>query len=98
MQSPTTINNTHGTRCSRISKAAAAVGSITLGWLIVAAAQDMPNGTLAAAIRSSGHACARVIEKERSGEDSSVWHVRCNSGRFQVTMKDNAVPEVVKID
>ena len=69
---------------------------MALSWLATAAAQDIADGTLAAAIRGSGHACEHVIDKQPAGE--SVWTVRCNSGRFQVTMTDTDTPQVVKID
>jgi hypothetical protein len=74
------------------------VGAVAFGWLIGAAAHEMSNGKLAAAIRANGHPCARVIEKERLSEGSSVWRVRCNSGRFRVTMKGDSASEVVPID
>lgn len=80
--------------CASISTTA--VGVIAAGWLTVAAGQDMPNGTLAAAIRGSGHPCDRVLEKELTS--ASVWRVRCNSGRFQVTMNADSTPEVVPLD
>jgi hypothetical protein len=31
-------------------------------------------------------------------EGASVWRVRCNSGRFQVTMKGDSPAEVVPLD
>ena len=74
------------------------VAAIGIGWLITAAAQDVANGTLAAAIRASGHPCGRVIEKERVSENASVWRVKCNSGHFQVTMKGNTASEVLPLD
>jgi hypothetical protein len=98
MRSKTIIKDSPGRWSLSASKAASVAGAIAFGWLVLAAAQDVSNGSLAAAIRGSGHPCARVIEKERSGEGSSVWHVRCNSGRFQVTMKSDSVPEVIPLD
>jgi hypothetical protein len=71
---------------------------IAFGWLVGAAAHEVAAGTLAAAIRASGHPCARVIESERVSEGASVWRVRCNSGRFQVTMKGDSPAEVVPLD
>lgn len=59
-------------------------------------APEVESGTLAAAIRASGQPCARVIEKEHQG--GSVWLVRCNSGRFQVRLNDDATAEVVPLD
>ncbi len=87
-----------GRRILRTSIPVAAVGVVAFGWLIGVAAQEVSNGKLAAAIRASGNPCARVIEKERSSEGSSVWRVRCNSGHFQVTMKGDSATEVVPID
>ncbi len=98
MQSPEIINSASGRRILRTSIPVTAVGVFAFGWLIGAAAHEMSNGKLAAAIRANGHPCARVIEKERSSEESSVWRVRCNSGHFQVTMKGDSAPEVVPID
>ena len=72
------------------------LGAMALSWLATAAAQDIPDGTLAAAIRASGHACDHVIDKQAAGE--SVWNVRCNSGHFQVTMTEGSNPQVAKID
>ena len=96
MHSPTTTKVASGRRILRTSISVAAV--IALGWLIGAAAHEVANGTLAAAIRASGHPCARVIEKKRTSENPSVWRVRCNSGRFQVTMKGDSPSEVVSLD
>ncbi len=73
-----------------------ALVAASMGWLGAAAAQEIADGTLAAAIRESGHACAHVISKERAGD--SVWRVRCNSGRFQVTMNQGSTPQVIPID
>jgi hypothetical protein len=61
-----------------------------------APAEEVENGTLAAAIRDSGQPCARVIEKEHQG--GSLWVVRCNSGRFQVRLNDDSTAEVVLLD
>lgn len=68
----------------------------SIGWLAVAAAEEVADGTLAAAIRESGHACAHVVGKERTGP--SVWRVRCNSGSFEVTMKDGSSTQVMPVD
>ena len=95
---PITTDRTLGQPISRTSALVAAVAAIAFGWLAEVAAHEVADGTLAAAIRASGHPCARVIEKERSGEGSSIWRVRCNSGRFQVTMKGDSTAEVVPID
>ncbi len=94
----TTSSNAGGRRFLGTSIAVTALVAVAFAWRIGAAAEEMANGTLSAAIRASGHACARVIEKERSSEGSSVWRVRGNSGRFQVTMKGDSAPEVVPID
>jgi hypothetical protein len=98
MQSPAIADSASGRRILRTSILVTAVGAVAFGWLIGAAAHEMSNGKLAAAIRANGHPCARVIEKERSSEESSVWRVRCNSGRFRVTMKGDSATEVVPID
>ena len=98
MQSLAMTNNVSGRQILRTSILVAAMGAVALGWLTGAAAHEVSNGKLAAAIRASGNPCARVIEKERSSEGSSVWRVRCNSGRFQVTMKGDSATEVVPID
>ncbi len=98
MRSPAIINSASGQRILRTSILVTAVGAVAFGWLIGVTAHEVSNGELAAAIRASGNPCARVIEKERSSEGSSVWRVRCNSGHFQVTMKGDSAPEVVPID
>jgi hypothetical protein len=98
MQNPTITNSVFGRRILHTSIPVAAVGAVAFGWLIGVAAHEVSNGELAAAIRASGNPCARVIEKERSSEGSSVWRVRCNSGHFRVTMKGDSAPEVVPID
>lgn len=87
-----------GRPLSRTSVLIAAVAAVTFGWLVEVAAHDVADGTLAAAIRANGYPCARVIEKKRAGEGSSTWHVRCNSGRFQVRMKSDSTAEVVSLD
>lgn len=73
-------------------------GAAALCWLIAAPAGDVADGTLAAAIRGSGHPCAKIVEKQHAGEASAVWQVRCNSGRFQLTEKDDATFEVTALD
>jgi len=84
----------------RSSLAVAALGALAFGWLTVAAAQDIANGTLAGAIRSSDQPCDRVLEKERLSENPPTWRVRCNSGHYEVTMKDDmaTASAVVSID
>ena len=98
MRSSAITNSASGRRILRTAIPVAAVGVVAFGWLIGAAAHEVSNGKLAAVIRASGYPCARVIEKERSSEGSSVWRVRCNSGHFQVTMKGDSASEVVPID
>jgi hypothetical protein len=73
-------------------------GAVAFGCSAGALAGDVPDGALSAAIRSSGHPCAKVVEKEPSSGGSSVWQVRCNSGRFQVTQNDDSTFAVVAID
>lgn len=98
MKNPATINSAPGRRILPTSIPITAAVAVTFGWLTGATAQDVSNGTLAAAIRANDHPCATVIEKERLSEDPSVWRVRCNSGQFQVTMKGDSEPEVVPLD
>lgn len=98
MRYPITTERAPGRPLSRTSVLIAAVAAVTFGWLAEAAAHEVADGTLAAAIRASGHPCAWVIEKKRADEGSSTWHVRCNSGRFQVTMKSDSTTEVVSMD
>lgn len=98
MQNPVTNNRPFGLRASLRSITVAVGGALALGWLGVAAAQDVAHGTLAAAIRSAGYPCARVLEKERASEGSSVWRVKCNSGRFSVTMDGDSASAVTPID
>ena len=98
MQNSAIANSASGRRILRNLTLVIGVGAVAFGWLIGAAAHEISNGKLAAAIRANGHPCARVIEKERSSEGSSVWRVRCNSGRFRVTMKGDSATEVVPID
>lgn len=64
--------------------------------LATAAAEEVAAGKFAATIRASGHPCARVIESASKG--SSVWHVRCNAGWYEVTKKDDSTVEVVPLD
>ena len=49
-------------------------------------------------IRAAGYPCARVLEKERASEGSSVWRVKCNSGSFSVTMDGDSASAVTRID
>ncbi len=71
-------------------------GAITIGGASSIGAQEVAAGTLAAAIRSSGHPCSRVIESTNEG--SWQWKVRCNSGWYRVTKKDDATLEVTPLD
>lgn len=98
MKCSTTTNGGTKGRPLRTVLPVVAVGAIAFGWLMVAAAHDVANGTLAAAIRASGYPCARVLKKERLSESASVWRVHCNSGHFQVTMKGDSASEVVALD
>jgi len=59
-------------------------------------AQEVAAGTLAAAIRSSGHPCSRVIESTNEG--SWQWKVRCNAGWYRVTKNEDATLEVTPLD
>lgn len=98
MQSRRKCSGSPGYPLSRPSIPVAVAGALAVGWLVVAAAQDVADGTLAAAIRASGHACEHVIEKQRAGEGASVWRVRCNSGQYRVTMSEGGSAQVVKVD
>lgn len=98
MAHPTTTYRPPDGLLSRAAVVVAAATVIAFGWLAGAAAHDVANGTLAAAIRAGGYPCARVIEKESSGEGSRVWRVRCNSGSFQVTLKDGGAAEISPLD
>ena len=94
-----TIADKHsGRRQWRSSLAVTALGALALGWLTVVPAQDVANGTLAGAIRSSDQPCDRVLEKERLSESPAVWRVRCNSGHYEVTMNGDTATAVVSID
>ena len=98
MGHPVTNDRTLRQPLSRTSVLVAVLAAVAFGWLAEAAAHDVADGTLAAAIRASGHPRARVIEKERAGEGSTAWRVRCNSGLFQVTLRDGAAAEVSPLD
>ena len=91
-------HHARGNGRSRSALSAAVLGALAVGWLIAAPAQDVDDGTLAAAIRASGHPCEHVIEKQRTGEGASVWRVRCNSGQYDVTMSDGGGAQVVKVE
>jgi len=100
MKDRTTTDEHSGPRLRRSSLVASALGALAVGWLTVVPAQDIANGTLAGAIRSSDQPCDRVLEKERLSKSPPVWRVRCNSGHYEVTMKDDMVTAsaVVPID
>lgn len=71
-------------------------GAITIGGTSSIGAQEVAAGTLAAAIRSSGYPCSRVIESTNEG--SWQWKVRCNSGWYRVTKNKDATLEVTPLD
>lgn len=73
-----------------------AAGVIVIGGISGISAQEVAAGTLAAAIRSSGHPCSRVIESTNEG--SWQWKVRCNSGWYRVTKNKDATLEVTPLD
>ena len=89
--------NVEGRRASR-TWVGRVIGVSVFGWASAAIAADVPDGTLAAAIRSSGHACAKIVEKEAPATGPAVWQVRCNSGRFHVKQKEDSTFEVVALD
>lgn len=98
MKDRTIADNHSGRRQWGSSLAVTALGALALGWLAVVPAQDVANGTLAGAIRSSDQPCDRVLEKERLSESPAVWRVRCNSGHYEVTMKGDTATAVVPLD
>jgi len=98
MNGRTTTNGSSARRQWYSSIAVAALSVLAVGWLTVVAAQDMANGTLAAAIRASNQPCDRVLEKKRVSEKPAVWRVRCNSGYYEVTMTGDTATGVVSID
>ena len=75
----------------------ALIGALATGGLAEVSAQEVAPGKVAAAIRSSGQPCARVIEQKPVGEseDGTVTlEVRCNSGLFEVKVRDGVPSEV----
>lgn len=60
------------------------------------AAQEIADGTLAAAIRSSGHACSHVVETVNEGP--STWKVKCNAGTYRVSKNPDATLAVTPLD
>jgi hypothetical protein len=70
--------------------------AIAIGGVSGVGAQEVAEGTLAAAIRSSGHPCSRVIES--TSEGSWQWKVRCNSGWYRVTKNNDSTLEVTPLD
>ena len=68
-----------------------------LGLPAWAGAQDASAGALRAAIRTAGHACAHVVDRQPINDDGTAWAVRCNSGLFHVTLKGTAGADVIKI-
>lgn len=92
------IRRTNADSNGKHLRALTAAGAIAFSWLTTAAAQDVPDGTLAAAIRASDHPCEHVLEKKPVSGSQSTWRVRCNSGLFEVTMNADSTPTVVRID
>ena len=64
MQNPVTSDRPFGLRASRRSITVAVGGALALGWLAVAAAQDVAHGTLGAAIRAAGYPCAPCARRD----------------------------------
>ena len=81
---------------SRARKALLAIGLMTICGLAGVAAQDIAPGTLAAAIRSSGHPCNHVVESTNEGP--SVWKVKCNAGSYRVSKSKDATLDVTPLD
>ena len=65
----------------RLQLSATVLGITVLSQALLA--QSASRGELAAAIRSAGHPCARVVEVEETGDSS--WRVRCNAGVYRVS-------------
>lgn len=74
----------------------AMLAAMAIGASSVAAAQDIADGTLAAAIRSSGHPCSHVVESINEGP--SVWKVKCNAGWYRVSKNPDATLAVTALD
>ena len=96
MQIPTLTHRPSRRRLFRPAAVIAAASIATFGPLAAAIADEVAAGKFAAAIRASGHPCARVIESASKG--NSVWHVRCNAGWYEVTKKDDSTVEVMRLD
>ena len=74
----------------------AAMAAMVVGASAGAVAQDIAPGTLAAAIRSSGHPCNHVVES--INEAPSVWKVKCNAGWYRVSKNKDATLDVTPLD
>lgn len=82
------------------------VTALAFTWPAIAPAaetvEEIEDGSLAAAIRQHGYACAHIIAKARSTEGAAegftVWRVRCNSGQFKVTFKGDTGSVVVRVN
>ena len=74
----------------------ALIAIVAAGAVASAALAQSDPGNLGAAIRSSGHPCAHVIEAEQTGDNS--YKVRCNSGTFDVTMNADGPAKVSRAD
>lgn len=98
MQHATTTVRAGGRCVFRASKPIVVAGALAFGSPAGAHAQDVADGTLAAGIRANGLPCERVLDKARTSESPTVYRVRCNSGRFEVTMDGDNVAKVVSID
>lgn len=86
----------HRVRIGRAGTAMLAGALIAMGATAAAWAQAIADGTLAAAIRSSGNPCDRVIES--SNEGPGQWKVHCNSGWFLVSRNADATLAVTPLD
>ena len=80
----------------RASKALLAAAVLVMGGASGVAAEEIADGTLAAAIRSSGHPCSHVVE--RVAEGASVWKVKCNAGSYRVSKNADATLDVKRLD
>ena len=71
------------------------IASISLFTMTGAVAGETGDGTLAAAIRASGHPCKKIVEK--SGTEP-FWQVTCNSGRYSVSKQKDDTFTVAPLD
>lgn len=71
------------------------IALLSLFTMTAAMAEETGDGTLAAAIRASGHPCKKIVEK--SGTEP-FWQVTCNSGRYTVSKQEDDTFTVAPLD